>query len=142
MKSKYVTQLKALTLIVVLMVSCSTPAEDWNNPKKIYNLLCACQNKNGKTIDEQLVTTLKERGIDVGSTDKINTYISNNTEAFMKIVDDNFMSDTVYLANLVTAKDTLISHGSNMDVQGQIGALFSIKAKYPACIAALPYITK
>lgn len=138
---KYINRNKAFIVSFALIISCGPKVSEWNDPKKIYELLCTCQNQKGLTIDEQLKVVLLEKGVPAGSTDEINTYIGNNTEGFIDIIDQHFMNDTTYLQRLTTAKDTLNAHGSSMDVKGGIGTLFSIKAKYPACIAALPYIT-
>ncbi len=141
MINKYIVKNKTLLLSLLLLISCGPKVSEWNDPKKIYDLLCSCQNQKGLTIDEQLKVVLKQKGVPAGSTDEINTYIGNNTEGFIDIIDQHFMADTIYLQRLIIAKDTLNAHGSSMDVKGGIGTLFSIKAKYPACIAALPYIT-
>ena len=122
-------------------MSCGPIVEEWNDPKKIYGMLCSCKNQKGLTIDEQVKISVKEKGLPVNSTDQINTYISSNTDDFIGIIDRNFLEDTVYLQRLINVRDTLKAHGSDMDVKGGVGTLFSIKAKYPACIAALPYIT-
>ena len=142
MKSKNIVTSVLLSVIAFVLVSCKPEKEDWNSPKKIYNMMCSCKNKNGLTIDGQLLQFMIKNGQDTSSTDKVNTYISSNTSAFMGMIDAEFKNDTIYLQNLVTVKDTLNAHGSDMNVQGGMGDLFSIKSKYPGCIAALPYITQ
>lgn len=142
MKSKNFVTSVLLSVFMLFLVSCKPAKEDWNSPKKIYELMCACKNGNGLTVDEQLVADLKTKGIEADNSDKINTYISSNTNEFMKMVDEKFLNDTVYLQNLISAKDTLTAHGSSLEVKGALGDLFSVKAKYPACVAGLPYITQ
>lgn len=125
-----------------LMGSCTSSPETWNSPRKIYSLLCSCKNSAGLTVDDQLVQVLNEKGIPASSTDEINRYIHSNTDEYIRFIDAYFKNDSVYMSNLRHAQDTLESHGAILDPKGNIGTLFSIKAKYPACIPALAYINQ
>ncbi|MCB0603247.1 MAG: hypothetical protein KDC25_00145 [Saprospiraceae bacterium] len=128
----------ALCLICILsLLSCRSNEEDWNNPVKIYNTLCSCKNQSGQTIDEGLKAMLSTQNIPSGNTDQINTWLNANTDQFVDFIQDKYRSDTLFMAQFQAAQDTLAAHGSVMATKGAFEELFSVKVKYPGCVAAM-----
>lgn len=140
MNFKNISALFFTGAVLMTVFSCRSASDDWNSPRKIYDTLCGCKNKDGQTIDEGLKTWLRSRDIPAGNTDQVSTWLSANSQEFLSYIDSAFKSDEVYLAGISAAQDTLAAHGSSMETQGVTGELFSIRAKYPACLVALPYI--
>jgi hypothetical protein len=112
--------------------------DDWNNPVKIYNTLCSCKNQSGQTIDDGLKAMLSAQNIPAGNTDQINTWMNANTDQFVDFIQKtNTAPTTVFMTQFQAAQDTLAAHGSVMATKGAFEELFSIKVKYPGCVAAM-----
>lgn len=123
------------------LTGCKASGDDWSDPKHVYSLLCSCKNSQGQTIDEQWKAHVISKDAPARSADEINRYIAGNTEEFLSFIDDNFSTDTHYRGELSAIRDTLAAHNASIDPKGNIGRLFSVRTKYPACITALPYIS-
>ncbi|MCO6462097.1 MAG: hypothetical protein J5I59_11890 [Saprospiraceae bacterium] len=129
--------LTAFLASFLFLIGCGQKRKDWNNPVKIYDTLCSCKNKDGRTIDIALQKMLRDNNIPAGNTDQINTWMNAHPDQFIQFIQTDFMADSVYMQEFYAARDTLVAHGSTMATKGVFEELFSVKVKYPGCVAAM-----
>lgn len=134
--------IRALFCVIffVAVGSCNSNKDSWNNPEKVYGLLCNCKNSKGVTVDEQWLQTLKEHKVQSSSPDEVIRAVNHNTNMLYDMLDAHFLSDENYLNEMSRANDTLKVHNSQISPEGNFEELFAVRSRFPACVSTIAYL--